>query len=105
MKQRLKQSKHYSQQPLYPAIQAAPPLAALSTAAACPCVGPPLAQACIDQQAAASSQLTTELDEIATAYFKRFTTKIKDADTTNGMHDRSGKFYIGTQKSKLMETT
>jgi hypothetical protein len=36
-----------------------------------------------------------ELGKIATAYFKRFTTKTKDADTTFGIHDSGGKFYIG----------
>jgi hypothetical protein len=66
---------------------------------------PPLAQASIAtplasdvQQAAAS---TTELGEIATAYFKRFTTKTKDADTTYGIHDRGGKFYIGDTEIKI----
>jgi hypothetical protein len=39
-----------------------------------------------------ASQAVTELGEIATAYFKRFTTKTKDADTTFGIHDRCGKF-------------
>jgi hypothetical protein len=90
------------QQPVYPAIQAAPPLAALA---------PPLAQASIvadpvrieapDQQAAASSQLTTELGDIATAYFRRFTSRNKDADTTYGIHDRGGKFYIGDTEIKI----
>jgi hypothetical protein len=58
---------------------------------------PPLAQAdparieAPDQHAAGS---TTELSEIATAYFMRFTSQSKDADTTYGIHDRDGKFYI-----------
>jgi hypothetical protein len=41
-----------------------------------------------------SQQATTELGEIATAYFKRFTTKTKDADTTYAIHDKGGKFHI-----------
>jgi hypothetical protein len=90
------------QQPVYPAIQAAPPLAALA---------PPLAQATAaltssletapDQQADVNTVSTTELGEIAAAYFKRFTTKTKDADTTYGIHDRGGKFYIGDTEIRI----
>jgi hypothetical protein len=50
------------------------------------------------QQATAS---TTELGEIATAYFKRFTTKTKDADTTYGIYDKGGKFYIGDTEIRI----
>jgi hypothetical protein len=82
--------------PAPPAIQAAPPLAALAPSLA---QAPPLAQASIaiplasDVQQATTS--TTELGEIATAYFKRFTTKTTDAYTTYGIHERGGKFCIG----------
>jgi hypothetical protein len=70
----LKEILTLPQQPVYLAIQAAPPLAALA---------PPLViETAPDQQAATSSQLTTELGEMATAYFKRFASKTKDADTT-----------------------
>jgi hypothetical protein len=91
--------KALPQQPVLPAIQAAPPLAAFTP----PPLAPALTQASIasaapDQQASAS---TTELGEIATAYFKRFTTKTKDADTTYGIHDRGGKFYIGDTEIKI----
>jgi hypothetical protein len=35
-----------------------------------------------------AGQAMTELGEIAMAYFKRFTTKAKDTNTTIGIHDR-----------------
>jgi hypothetical protein len=82
--------KELLQQPVLPAIQAVPPLAALAPPPLAPALAPPLAN---DVQQATTS--TTELGEIATAYFKRFTTKTKDADMTYGIHDRVGKFYIG----------
>jgi hypothetical protein len=63
------------------AIEEQPPHAALSP--------PPAAQA------------VTELGDIATAHFKRFTTKTKDADTTFGTHDRGGEFYIGDKEIKI----
>jgi hypothetical protein len=46
-------------------------------------------------------QLTTDLGEIATAYFKLFTTKTKDADTTYGIYDKGGKFYIGGTEVRI----
>jgi hypothetical protein len=87
--------------PVLPAIQAAPSLATLAPPPLAPALAqaPPLTQASIatllasDVQKATTS--TTELGEIATAYFKRYTTKTKDADTTYGIHDRGRKFYIG----------
>jgi hypothetical protein len=82
-----------------PAIQAAPPLAAIAPLP--PAQALPLAQASIDQQAATSSQITTKLGKIATAYFKRFTTKSKDANTTYGTHDKGGKFYIGDTEVRI----
>jgi hypothetical protein len=48
-----------------------------------------------------SQQLTTDLGEIATAYFKLFTTKTKDADTTYGIYDKGGKFYIGDTEVRI----
>jgi hypothetical protein len=60
--------KEMPQQPVYPAIQAAPPLAQASIASA-PLITPAGSELA-SQQAAVS---TTELGEIATAYFKRFT--------------------------------
>jgi hypothetical protein len=94
--------KALPQQPALPAIQAAPPLAALAP----PLVqAPPLAKASIATPLASdvlqATTSTTELGEIATAYFKRFTTKTKDADTTYGIHDRGGKFYIGDLEIKI----
>jgi hypothetical protein len=89
-----------------PVLPAPPPLAAIAPPPLAPALAqaPPLAQASIapaPDQTAASSQLTTDLGEIATAYFKRFTTKTKDADTTYGIHDRGGKFYIGDTEIKI----
>jgi hypothetical protein len=46
-------------------------------------------------------QLTTELGEIATAYVKLFTTKTKDADTTYGIYDKGGRFYIGDTEIQI----
>jgi hypothetical protein len=88
------------QQPVLPAIQAAPPLVALAPPPLAPALAPPLASDAPDQQAAAS---TTELGKIATAYFKRFTTNTKDANTTYGIHDRGGKFYIGDTEIRIDE--
>jgi hypothetical protein len=87
----IKEMPTLPQQPVYPAIQAAPPLAALAP----PLVTEHCTEPQPDQQAAASSQLTTELGEIATAYFKRFTSKSKDADTTYGIHDKGEVLYRG----------
>jgi hypothetical protein len=42
-----------------------------------------------------ASQLTTELGEIATSYFKKFTAKTEDVDTAFGVHDRGWKFHVG----------
>jgi hypothetical protein len=89
------------QQPVYPAIQAAPlaPLAALAP----PFVTNESASEARAREAplATSSKLTTELGEIGTAYFKRFTSRNKDADTTYGLYDKSGKFYIGDAEIKI----
>jgi hypothetical protein len=89
-----------------PVLPAPPRLAALAPPPLAPALAqaPPLAQASIapaPDQTAASSQLTTELGEISTAYFKRFTTKTKDTDTTYGIYDRGGKFYIGDTEIKI----
>jgi hypothetical protein len=92
--------------PVLPAIQAAPPLAALAPPPLAPALAqaPPLAQAHRNpacERPAGYSKLTTELGEIATAYFKRFTTKTKDADTTYGIYDKGGKFYIGDTEIRI----
>jgi hypothetical protein len=69
-----------------PTLPAAPPLPAIAP--------PPLAQAStLASDPSTSSQLTTELGKIATEYFKRFTTKTKDADKTYGIYDKGGRFY------------
>jgi hypothetical protein len=86
------------------AIKALPP--ALPAAPALPAIAPPppLAQALPLPQASSevpSQQLTTDLGEIATAYFKLFTTKTKNADTTYGIYDKGGKFYIGDTEVRI----
>jgi hypothetical protein len=45
-----------------------------------------------------TSQPAAKHGKIATAYFKRLTTKTKDADTTFGINDRGEKFYIADTK-------
>jgi hypothetical protein len=81
---------------LPPALPASPQLAAIAP--------PPTAQALPLAQPSSeppSQQDTTELGEIATAYFKLFTTKTKDADTTYGIYDKGGKFYIGDTEVRI----
>jgi hypothetical protein len=48
-----------------------------------------------------SQQDTTELGEIATAYFKLFTTKTKDADATYGIYDKGERFYIANTEVRI----
>jgi hypothetical protein len=93
LRQRPKQSKRcqFSQAaPPLPAI-APPPSTTVSSSTA-------VAQA---SQSSQHQQLTTELGEIATAYFKLFTTKTKDADTTYGIYDKGGRFYIGDTEVRI----
>jgi hypothetical protein len=96
---------------LPPALSAAPPLPAIAP--------PPLAQAIALPSASepplmgfttpASSALptvpsqhdATELGEIATVYFKLFTTKTKNADTTYGIYDKGGRFYVGDTEVRI----
>jgi hypothetical protein len=81
--------------PASPPSCGVPPLPAIASP-------PPLAQALPLVQASRADlpgitppATTSELGEIATAYFKLFTTKTKDADTTYGIYDKGGRFYIG----------
>jgi hypothetical protein len=92
--------------PVLSAIQAAPPLPALAPPPLAQ--AQPLIQASIARDApygrmttATNRQLTTELGEIATEYFKRFTTKTKDADTTYGIYNKGSKFYVGDTKIRI----
>jgi hypothetical protein len=86
-----------------PALPAAPPLAAIAPPPLAE--APPLAQASIAtphaSQPAPGQQLISSLGEIATAYFKLFTTKSKDADTTYGIYDKGGRFYIGDTEVRI----
>jgi hypothetical protein len=81
--------------PVLPAIQAAPQLAALPPPSA---QAPPLAQALVPPP---GQQVTTKLGEIATDSFMLFTTKTKDVDTTYGIYDKAGKFYIGDTEIRI----
>jgi hypothetical protein len=87
---------------ILPAIQAAPPL---------PAVAPPTpagSELASHAQAPPSAppsppgqQVTTKLGKTSTEYFKLFTTKTKDADTTYGLYDKGSKFYVGDTKIRI----
>jgi hypothetical protein len=98
----IKEMPALPQQPVYHAIQAAPPLAPLA-ALAPPLVTDDSASEARAREAplARSSKLTTELGEIATAYFNRFTSRNKDADTMYSIYDNSRKFCIGDAEIKI----
>jgi hypothetical protein len=87
---------------LPPALPAAQQLAAIAPPP--PAQAPPLAQAIALPSASETTtgqQLTTDLGEIATAYFKLFTTTTKNADTTYVKYDKGGKFYIGDTEVRI----